>query len=53
MRQIAGDLLGSLEKGESLKESVDREQEISAIKKEIEKLKNKIKKRSSLMYRWS
>ena len=48
MRQIAGDLLGSLEKGESLKESVDREQEISAIKKEIEKLKTKIKKEKQL-----
>lgn len=48
VRQIAGDLLGSLEKGESLKESVDREQEISAIKKEIEKLKTKIKKEKQL-----
>ncbi len=48
VRQIAGDLLGSLEKGESLKESVDREQEINAIKKEIEKLKTKIKKEKQL-----
>lgn len=48
VRQVAGDLLSSGEKGESLKESVDREQEISVIKKEIEKLKVKIKKEKQL-----
>ena len=48
IRQIAGDLLGSNVGGESLKDSVDREQEIAAIKKEISKLKTKIKKEKQL-----
>lgn len=48
VRQIAGKLLETGEKGESLKESVDREQEITAIKKEIEKLRARIRKEKQL-----
>lgn len=48
VRQIAGDMFGSNVNGESLKDSVDREQEISAIKKEINRLRSKIKKEKQL-----
>ena len=48
VRQIAGEILSGGRANESLKESVDREQEISAIKKEIQKLKRQIKKEKQL-----
>lgn len=48
VRQIAGKLLETREKGESLKKSVNREQEVAAIQKEIEKLKSRIRNEKQL-----
>lgn len=48
VRQIAGDSLSKGEAGESLKESVNRDKEIQALKKQIEKLRAKIRKEKQL-----
>lgn len=47
VRLIAGDALSQGEVGESLKESVNRDEEIQALKKQIEKLQAKIRKENS------
>lgn len=44
VRQIAGDRLNTEKKGESLKESVEREEQRQVVKKQIEVLKAKIRK---------
>lgn len=48
VRQIAGDALSQGEAGESLKESVNRDEEIQALKKQIEKLQAKVRKEKQL-----
>lgn len=48
VRQIAGASLGQSGAGESLKESVARDEEVQALKKQIEKLQAKIKKEKQL-----
>ena len=48
VRQIAGDVLARGEDGESLKDSVKRDEEICALKKQIEKLQIKIRKERQL-----
>ena len=48
VRQIAGDTLTQSEAGESLKESVQRDEEILALKKQIDKLQAKIRKEKQL-----
>ena len=48
VRQIAGDALSKGEAGESLKESVNRDEEIQALKKQIEKLQGKVRKEKQL-----
>ena len=48
VRQIAGDALAQNEAGESLKESVNRDEEIQALKKQIEKIQAKIRKEKQL-----
>lgn len=48
VRQIAGDKLSTEKKGESLKESVEREEQRQAVQKQIEALKAKIKREKQL-----
>ena len=48
VRQIAGDVLARGEDGESLKDSVKRDEEIQVLKKQIEKLQIKIRKEKQL-----
>lgn len=48
VRQIAGDKLSTKKTGESLKESVEREEQIQTVQKQIEALKAKIKKEKQL-----
>lgn len=48
VRQIAGDALSQGDVGESLKESVNRDEEIRALKKQIEKLQAKVRKEKQL-----
>lgn len=48
VRQIAGDTLSQGEAGESLKDSVQRDKEIQALKKQIDKLQAKIRKEKQL-----
>ena len=48
VRQIAVDSLSKNEAGESLKESVNRDKEIQALKKQIDKLRAKIRKEKQL-----
>lgn len=48
VRQIAGDALTQGEPGESLKDSVQRDEEIQALKKQIDKLQAKVRKEKQL-----
>jgi hypothetical protein len=48
VRQIAGDKLSTKKTGESLKESVEREEQRQTVQKQIEALKAKIKKEKQL-----
>ena len=48
VRQIAGDKLSTEKTGESLKESVEREEQRQTVQKQIEALKAKIKKEKQL-----
>ena len=48
VRQIAGDKLQVTEAGESLKDSVARDEKIQALKKQIETLQAKIRKEKQL-----
>ena len=48
VRQIAGDKLSTEKTGESLKESVEREEQRQTVQKQIEALKAKIKKETQL-----
>ena len=48
VRQIAGDALVQGEAGETLKDSVQRNEEIQALKKQIEKLRTKVQKEKQL-----
>ena len=48
VRQIAGDALIQGEAGETLKDSVQRDEEIQALKKQIEKLQTKVRKEKQL-----
>ncbi len=48
VRQIAGDALTLGEAGETLKDSVQRDEEIQALKKQIEKLQTKVRKEKQL-----
>lgn len=48
VRQIAGDKLSTEKTGESLKESIEREEQKQAVQKQIEALKAKIKKEKQL-----
>lgn len=48
VRQIAGDALTQGEAGETLKDSVQRDDEIQALKKQIEKLQTKVRKEKQL-----
>ena len=48
VRQIAGDALTQGEAGETLKDSVQRDEEIQALKKRIEKLQTKVRKEKQL-----
>jgi SMC interacting uncharacterized protein involved in chromosome segregation len=48
VRQIAGDKLQVAEAGESLKDSVARDEEIQALKKQIDALQAKIRKEKQL-----
>ena len=48
VRQIAGDALTQAEAGETLKDSVQRDEEIQALKKQIEKLQTKVRKEKQL-----
>ena len=48
VRQIAGDVLSQGDVGESLKESVNRDEEIQALKKKIERLQAKVRKEKQL-----
>ncbi len=48
VRQIAGDALSQGEAGESLKDSVHRDDEIQALKKQIEKLQTKVRNEKQL-----
>ena len=48
VRQIAGDALTQGEAGETLKDSVQRDEEIQALKKQIEKLQTKVRKEKQL-----
>ena len=48
VRQIAGDKLSTEKTGESLKESVEREEQRQTVQKQIEALKAKIKKKKQL-----
>lgn len=48
VRQIAGDKLSIEKTGESLKESVEREEQRQTVQKQIEALKAKIKKEKQL-----
>ena len=47
VRQIAGDKLKAENSDESLKESVEREEQKQALKKQIEKLAKAVKKKNS------
>ena len=48
VRQIAGDALTQGEAGETLKDSVQRDEEIQALKKQIENLQTKVRKEKQL-----
>ncbi len=48
VRQIAGDNLTLLQEGESLKDSVERDEKIQTLKKQIEKLQTKVRKEKQL-----
>ena len=48
VRQIAGDQLQTSETGESLKDSVERDEKIQALKKQIDELQIKIRKEKQL-----
>lgn len=48
VRQIAGDVLQNVKKGESLKETVEREEKIQKLKKQIAALQAKIRKEKQL-----
>ena len=48
VRQIAGDALAQGEAGESLKDSVQRDEDIQALKKQIEKLQTKVRNEKQL-----
>jgi len=48
VRQIAGDQLQAAEAGESLKETVERDEQIQALKKQITALQAKIRREKQL-----
>lgn len=48
IRQIAGDALATAAPGESIKETVDRDEKRQALKKQIEQLQTKIRKEKQL-----
>ena len=48
VRQIAGEALKTRKNGESLEETINREEEVQALKRQIEKLQAKIRKERQL-----